>query len=464
MQPPSSRLISGVSARRVFLRSTVLALAGAWLSNRRGPAALLAATSRGDKGPAAWRRRPRPDLLDRNSPKGLAVFQLTTETHVPGSHLYMEAQVFTPDSQKLLLHRSATAHGSSKDDPQHQYLLCDLENEGALLPLTHETGATAPSVTPDGKHLYYFVDETQVGGGRLTLKRVNLDGRQRQTVMVVDAPLPGTRCRPSHIYPLSTIASDGKRLALSCFLGDGTRDDPPWGLTVFDLDKAAVSLLLQGPTWCNVHPQYCRSVDPTERRAILVQENHGNVTDARGIVKQLVGGQGADIHVIQDDGANFRNLPWGRDGNEFCQGHQCWRGRTTWALTSTSTRRPPEAQLLEARPVPHLGHLGLKSPGGTRNDLSREFPNPQFAHFATDLAGRRLITDAAPFNQGGRIFLAELGTPGQDPLRNWKFLLNPRTSGGKDSHIHPFLSPDGALGFFNSDESGILQAYSIHGL
>jgi Tol biopolymer transport system component len=30
--------------------------------------------------------------------------------------------------------------------------------------------------------------------------------------------------------------------------------------------------------------------------------------------------------------------------------------------------------------------------------------------------------------------------------------------------MHPFLSPDGTMGFFNSDESGLLQAYMITGL
>jgi hypothetical protein len=47
---------------------------------------------------------------------------------------------------------------------------------------------------------------------------------------------------------------------------------------------------------------------------------------------------GADIHVLRDDGSTFRDMPWGRDGNEFCKGHQCWRGRTSWAITSTGLR------------------------------------------------------------------------------------------------------------------------------
>src|SRR5512139_162191 len=39
----------------------------------------------------------RPDLLDSNSPKGLEVIQLTTDTEVPSAHVYMESQIFTMD-------------------------------------------------------------------------------------------------------------------------------------------------------------------------------------------------------------------------------------------------------------------------------------------------------------------------------------------------------------------------------
>jgi hypothetical protein len=233
---------------------------------------------------------------------------------------------------------------------------------------------------------------------------------------------------------------------------------------VFDLQKAAVSLITHGPTWCNMHPQYSRSLDPQESHDILIQDNHENVTDTAGSVTRLVGGDGADIHVVRDDGSAFRNMPWGRDGNEFCQGHQCWRGRSDWAITSTGTRKPPEAQLIEGWPCAHAGHVGIKTPGGVRNDLSRSFANPHFYHFATDIAGKRLISDAAPLDRGGRIYLAELGEPGKDAARDFKYLLSPGSSGKKDAHIHPFLSPDGRLGFFNSDESGILQAYMIRAL
>jgi len=406
----------------------------------------------------------RTDMLGPASPPGIEVVQFTTEEGVPSSHIYMEAQIFAPDSKRFLVHRSAHPHGSDQRDPEHRYLVCDAADGFSLSPLTTETGATAPSVSPDGEWVYYFVNQTEIGGGRLTLKRVDLEGRDRQTVMVLDAPLPGTPYRPSRIYPLSTISSDGHKLALSCFLGDGRAETATYGLMVFDLQQAAVELVLQGPSWCNIHPQYSRSTDPQERRDILVQENHGNTHNAQGQVDKLTGGAGADIHVIRDDGTKMRVMPWGRDGNEFCQGHQCWRGRSAWAITSTGTRDVNEQQLIESRPVAGTGHLGLRTPGGIRNHLTREFDGPCFYHFGTDIRGRRLITDAGPRETGGGVYAGNLGRPGEDPLDEFTFLVNPGSSWSKMAHIHPFLSPDGSMGFFNSDESGTLQAYGILGL
>ncbi len=399
---------------------------------------------------------PRPDLLDGRSPSGLEVFQLTSEPGVPACHVYMEAQVFTPDSKRFLLHRSATDHGGDKNDPRHRYLLCDLEDNGRLTPVTDETGATAPSVSPDGRCFYYFVDQTEPGGGRLTLRRRALAGGPPETLLVVDAPLPGTSFRPSRIYPLSTISSDGERIALSCFLGDGRTPGSPFGLMVFDLPAATVRLILHGVSWCNMHPQYSRSRDPLQARDILIQENHGNVCDAQGRLVKAHNRINCDIHVVRDDGMHFRNLPWGRDGKEFCQGHQCWRGRSDWVITSTVDNR-----MIEGRPVAHVDHHGLASPGGQRNELTREIEHPEFAHFGTDIEGRRLVVDTGQTWHQGALYLAGLGEPGRDPFRNFTYLLKLLNN---NIHAHPFLSPDGRMAFFNFDESGLPQAYLLRGL
>lgn len=408
----------------------------------------------------------RPDLLDEAVRGRLECIQLTSDPQVGSSHVYMEAQIFTPDSKRFILHRSAHAHGSDRNDPQHQYLRCDLDDHCSFHPLTDELGTTGPSVSPDGKYLYYFVDQSsQPRFNRVILKRVNLDGTDRQTLFVLDYTLPGTSFRPRHFYPLSTISSDGKRLAISARLSSEPAEGPlPFGLLVFDLERASVELVLHGPTWANMHPQYCRSTDPAEMHDILVQENHHRQVDVKGDYVKPADPAGADIHVIRDDGAGFRDLPWGRDGKEFCQGHQCWRGQSGWAITSTQISGTLRAELIESRPVSPMGHVGLKRSDGVRNVLSRDFANPQFHHFATDRTGVQLISDAEPFNGAGRVMLARFGDAGRDALGGWTCLARPRASGNKLTHMHPFLSPDGKLAFFNSDESGKLQAYMIRGL
>ena len=405
----------------------------------------------------------RQDLRAADAPPDMEIIQLT-HGDLPSSHVYMEAQIFAPDSNRFWLHESATPHGSDRTDPRHRYLVCDPDDNFSLSPATTEIGATAPSVSPIDGHVFYFVDETEIDGGRLTLERVRFDGSDRQTILVIDAPLPGVGRRPSRIYPLSTMRSDGAKLALPCFFGDGQSDEQPWGLMVFDLAHSSVELIMLGREWCNMHAQYCRSRAPEHMRDILVQENHGSVCTKGGEIVQLVGGAGADIHVIRDDGQQLRDMPWGRDGNEHCQGHQCWRGATPWAITSTSLTEPAECRLIESQALAHTGHHGAASIGAVRNELSRSHVEPRFFHFATDAAGKRLVTDTGPSDRGGRVFAATLGRPGQDALSSWTCLAQPRSSWKKEAHIHPFLSPDGTTVFFNSDESGICQAYMIRGL
>lgn len=456
----------GIASRRDVLKWGAMALAGVGPASRLGAeSAANVATSAGQTAGTAPLIR-RPDLLDEAWRDRLELIQLTTDAQVGGSHIYMEAQVFTPDSRRFILQRSGHAHGSDRNDPHHQFMLCDTDDHCRLHPLTDELGTTGPAVSPDGQYLYYFVDHTaKKRGGRALLMRVKLDGTERETLFAIDHKLPGTSLRPSQIYPLSTISSDGKRIAISARMSNQPASGPlPYGLMVFDLEQATVNVIIHGPSWSNMHPQYCRSSDPALRHDILIQENHHRLIDPQGEYVKPADPLGADIHVIRDDGTNFRDLPWGRDGNEFCQGHQCWRGRTGWAITSTSVRQPPEAQLIESLPVAPSGHRGINAPGGVRNDLSREHPQPTFHHFATDIAGQRFITDYAPFTPAGTVMIARLGEAGKEPLSDWQCIARPRCSGDKTTHMHPFVSPDGRSAFFNSDESGRLQAYMIRGL
>lgn len=429
--------------------------------------------------------KSRPDLLDARSPGGIDVFQLTTESDVPSSHVYMEAQIFAPDSRHFVLHRSCRPHGSDKNDPQHRYLRCDATT-GEITPLTDELGVTCPAVSPDGQWFYYLVDATGVNAGRLTLRRRPFFGGTPETLVVVDTPPAGTSGRPSQIYPLATISSDGTRFVTACYFGDGQRNYGPWGLLKFDLARARADVILEGPSFCNLHPQYSRALDPTAAADILIQENHDNLTAPDGTITKLCGSwndgsPGADIHVVRDDGTDFRNLPWGRDMKEACQGHQCWRGRSQVAITTVGRIDLPievihphgekwtahEEQIIESDIVPYAGHVGRCSPVARRNELSRQFPGgpSRFFHFATDIAGDRFIVDYYPVQpRGCQIYTARLGAPLTDAPRQWTYLLDTRTAFFKGQHPHPFLAPDGRTAFFNSDESGVLQAYMVRGV
>ena len=171
-------------------------------------------------------------------------------------------------------------------------------------------------------------------------------------------------------------------------------------------------------------------------------------------------GAGADIHVIRDDGMHFRNLPWGRNGREHCQGHQSWIGRSSRALTSTAESDTGCARLIAGNVVSFIDHHGLAAPGGERNDFSRNLPDPHFYHFATDIAGTRLITDSLEGGACGASTWRPLPAAADAPVTEFTYLLNPRADWFKVAHVHPFLSPD-RNGFFNSDESGVLQAYMV---
>jgi Tol biopolymer transport system component len=61
------------------------------------------------------------------------------------------------------------------------------------------------------------------------------------------------------------------------------------------------------------------------------------------------------------------------------------------------------------------------------------------------------------------LYFGGLGEPGRHAAE-LAYLLDTHGTDRKQTQAHPFLSPDGTMGFFNSDESGILQAYMVRGL
>ena len=260
-----------------------------------------------------YESKERPDLIIENSQEGLRVVQMATNPYIGSYHIYTEAQVFTPDSKRFVFNRGGNIW------------LCDIKDNFGLRQLTKEEGSKGPSVSPDGKWMYYIIDRTNYSEGILKLKRVSLVNFSRETLLILDGPIPGTNFKPTRIYGLTSISSDGKRLCTSAFLGDGKTKQAPWGLLVFDLENPSVKLvenpLFDGKYFNNLHPQYCRSTDPILSHDILIQHNHNSEVDETGKTIKLVGREkGADIHVIRDDGKNWRDIPIGREWESVCPG------------------------------------------------------------------------------------------------------------------------------------------------
>ena len=413
-------------------------------------------------------RRERPDLLGERSPEGLRVTQISADAERPHSHIYMEARVFTPDSRRFVFQRFLDPADVDTRSSRREYLLCDIEDGYSFIQLTDEEGAIGPSVSPDGRFMYYFIDRTRAGGGWWAIKRVDLDSFQRETLARFDGPLPEAGRHLSLLYGTSSISSDGARLCMAGYLGDGRTHNAPWGLVVFDVGRAAVSLVFEGQSFCNIHHQYSRSKDPEESHDILLQDNHGCDVDELGDIVTLAGGKGADVHVIRDDGSDFRCYAFGRDGVETCQGHQAWRGEQMSVVASMAIESEERYPLLEATAVraePGTMHHGRLIPGATRNRISRSMEREDSCHFAFDPTGTKFVSDT--FGYRGRhadcvIYVGVLPNEPEAALRT-SYLLHPRSSFGHSQHTHPhpFQSPDGNVVLFNSDESGLPQIYAI---
>jgi len=394
---------------------------------------------------------------------GLEIFELTSDPEAPSAHLYPEAPALSPDGTKLLLHRHADAHTGNYLDPLHRYELCDLADGGKLRVLTDEPRAAAPCMSPCGRWVYYFVDQTDQAPGRILLRRLEIASWERETVVAMDAHLPGTRVAVSGpLYGLATIRLDGTKLAIGATLSGGRADYPETGLFVFDVVDGSADLILRGPSLINMHMQYCRS--PGAMTDLLVQENHGAKFDHDGTRLLLGSHPGCDIHVVRDDGMDMRTMAWGRTATEQCRGHQCWRGDTPYALGAMSVMSGPNEEgpvlLREGLPVRHSDHLGAETPGGHSHELTTNLTNPRIDHFATDTRGNWLISDGL-FDDGWKIQLSQLGPPMEGCLEDPATLIE---LGDTSVHPHPFFSPDGRSAFFNSDVTGTMQACMIRQL
>ena len=335
--------------------------------------------------------------------------------------------------------------------------------------------------------MYYIVDKTLAPEKVLKLKRVSLQSFQRETLLVLTGPIPGTNDKPTRIYSISSMSSDGKRLCTSAFLGDGKTENAPFGLLVFDLEDPSVKIVFAERGFCNMHPQYCRSLDPVLSHDILIQHNHGCLYDLTGSIWEVVpskdhpgkkyrltGKGGADLHVIRDDGTNWRDVPIARDGVFTHTGHEQWRGRMGTVISSVMNLATKKHHLYESWPIQTeetTSHQGSTIPGARNNELTRKVDGTDFNHFSMDLSGRHVVARQERQHKNDNLTIC-IGTfsPGENAFLKVQYLLDTKyvkhgagRDRGQADKPRPFFSPDGKMVLFHSDCDGQSQIFMAAG-
>jgi hypothetical protein len=412
--------------------------------------------------------REAQELLDGKSPADARVFQVTEGED--GAHLIY------PDTPCFLIGGRRFVFGT----PQG-HRICDLDAGGAMRNLFPD-GRRRRDVTvyPDGSAAA-FVEHSAEGSGTFSLWRFDVETSRCEEIFHAEGKVPGVGLTADKLG-VSTVSSDGRRFATTVFLGDGTKADAPFGIVVIDTDSGEVRIAAQDRDFHNSHLQYCRSMDPIASHDLLIQMNHGSHTDESGRVILGLGPPcdgGADVHVVRDNGANWRDLPWGRDGRESCIGHQMWRGGGRSAVTVTLQNMDASygwadgsrQEVVAGWPVPadkDRDHIGRLHPGARRVLLSEGFGGGRFCHLTVDASGLRLAFDTFPIfdgNQAGMLLYVASAPDELSPLR-FQYVLNTgMTFGGKRwDHAHPVLSPGGGEVLFNSTISGWPQIYMVSGM
>lgn len=408
----------------------------------------------------------RPEFRDPRSPRDLRVYQVTQDLQ-GASLVYPDRPSFLADGRRFIVQ---TSTGPA---------ICDVEAGATLDPVFPGEPPGQTLYSPDGRY-GFFAQKVEDGAGQLTVSRVDLESRRVEQLFHAKGRLPGTELRPDS-FTMRTVSADNQRVAGMVTLGDGKSPDSQRCVVAIDLESGQARQVVADHDFNNPHLQYCRSAAPEGWHDLLIQMNHGAHLDER--TGKFVGlgppeDKGVDVHAFRDDGTDWRDLPFGRDGKESCIGHQIWRGQTRSVVTVTLQNLDTsygwadgsQQEAVAGWPVPadkDGPHLGLLNPGARRVLLSEGFERPRFCHLSCDAAGLRFVFDTFPIFDGERAGMQLFIGSADDEERplDFTYLLNTRVTFNKGGgyHAHPIVSPDGNIVLFNSNMTGIPQVYQAIG-
>lgn len=416
---------------------------------------------------------------DPKSPAGMKVYQMTEDPERAGL-IYPDQPSFLADGRRFVVN---TSSGSQVCDPE----------DGSLRPVFKNGERFPVSLTFDGRYGYFNrsggkkrkadAGEGEERKNEVTLARVDLDTGEVEDLFHAEGKLPGTDIDAKD-FGIATVSVDNQRIATTVSLYDGKTPDAPYAIIALDLERGEARHVMAHRDFGNTHLQYCRNTEePDAAHDLLVQMNHGSRRDAEG--KSLRGQgppseKGVDIHVVRDDGTNWRDMPFGRDGKESCIGHQVWRGRGRSAATvvlenldtSYGWAEGSRQGVVAGWPGPadiDGPHLGALNPETERVVLSEGFKDPRFCHLACDATGLKFTLDTFPVFDGERAGMQVYvgSAPDERSPLNFRYILNTGINfvgNNTGYHAHPILSPDGEILLFNSKITGTPQAYMVTGM
>ncbi len=413
--------------------------------------------------------KPCPEFLDADSPTGLEVYRLAPDESTC-SLVYPDVPAFLEDGRRMIM--------NAESGPQ----ICHLDEQCRCQPLRE----LAPDIgrfvlASDGRHIVYQAADPgkdQVVFNRLDVRTGQIDAG----ILGLTGNIPETALPVSMLH-CETVSHDATRLAGVIYLDHGQRRDGRYAIWVADTQTGEFRIICAQPH-SKTHLRYCPITQPPFCYDLMLQMNHGSRTDENGKVERHLGPPsdlGVDIHIMRDDGTHWRDLPWGRDGEESCIGHQLWRGDDQGAITITLQNMDnsygwadgSEQHVVAGWPVdadPDAEHAGRKGREDRRAWLSEGFPRPRFCHLAMDASGLKLVLDTFPIFTGTRagmlVYIADADNE-RGRLR-FQYLLNSgvtfmsKSLGGY--HAHPIISPNGREVFFNSNLFGSPAAYMVRNL
>ncbi len=411
------------------------------------------------------------------SPEELQIRQITTDETRDSQAIYLDTPSWTADSRCFAFHRE-----SSTDGRPAGLWLCEVEDGFAIRPICeyrHGLDPATPSagmsygcvLNPDGRCAYHLARV----GDCVEVRRIDLKTGREEPVCAAPVPL-----RSRGAFALS---ADGERLLMGNFLGDGETEGAPWGAYIFSVNSGDYHVVEFGNGYRNMHCQYAHNPDPAYSHDIVLNAEPAKLSDGSWLTppdgswrwqdlppEDPLGGA---IHVVRDDGSNWRMLPIARDPLRVSGGHNTWRG-SEYAIVLATYHHPPgrwRAPLLEATPVAAASEdelwLGERHPRGHPVDLTRKLARADACHFGFDASGKHFVSDSDGYAIAQYSFLyvgSYQEPPDEDPYVTTRYLLLPRTSWKtQPAHPHPYLSPDGKYVVFQSDFSGRPQVHVAYG-